>query len=224
MHDVVAVERFVERASRDHGALCAFRTFAPRCLCRQCVQCGRPLNPRVRGSSPWRRTRPDLELYPRRLPMLIVRGARLGPSWGPSRGPLPPALAGAFRVRLPARQARSIQTGPAYHADRSCDRCFRLAPLASAVNGCGPCGAWLCGCACRCLSRAGAAAAARAADLPGRVRPRPPPRYRLPASPALRTPVLVPAAAPGAGNQASGPDDQRSDLLRGRGRDLGQDR
>jgi len=49
--------------------------------------------------------------------MLIVRGARLGPSWGPSRGPLPPVLAAHSGSAFLIGQARSIQTGPAYHAD-----------------------------------------------------------------------------------------------------------
>src|SRR5271169_3042366 len=42
----------------------------------------RTLNPRVRGSSPWRRTGTDLGLYPFPAATLILRGAGLRPSWG----------------------------------------------------------------------------------------------------------------------------------------------
>src|SRR6266851_572937 len=41
----------------------------------------RTLNPRVRGSSPWRRTRPDLVLYPGRLSWPVPGGTRVGPVW-----------------------------------------------------------------------------------------------------------------------------------------------
>ena len=42
----------------------------------------RTLNPRVRGSSPWRRTRSDLGFYHLRAYVMILCGAGLRPSWG----------------------------------------------------------------------------------------------------------------------------------------------
>jgi hypothetical protein len=53
------------------------------------------------------------------------------------------------------------------------------------------------------------AAAGRPADLPPRVRPRPRPVM----SPAFNPPALTLAPAPGSRDQASGPQDQRGDLL-----------
>ncbi len=76
----------------------------------------RTLNPRVRGSSPWRRTRPDLVLYPRRALMLILCGAGLRPSWG-RRHQLARARSGFV---LATGQAGSIQPHRAYRADRRC--------------------------------------------------------------------------------------------------------
>ena len=73
------------------------------------------LNPRVRGSSPWRRTRPDLGFYLFRPLVLILRGAGLGPSWGRHLPALPEYVcvfrqSGSWRRPL-HRRAHAHQPG-----------------------------------------------------------------------------------------------------------------
>ena len=67
------------RRSRFPGALAVPVPLVP---CSDISGRYRTLNPRVRGSGPWRRTRSDLGLFPFPASTLILCGAGLRPSWG----------------------------------------------------------------------------------------------------------------------------------------------
>jgi hypothetical protein len=92
-----AVERLVERARRYLCAMCAFRLLI------------RGFGVQVPGGAP----RPDLVLYPGRFSMLILHGARLRPSWGPSRARCHQFSRAHSGSAFLIGQPRSIQPGPA---------------------------------------------------------------------------------------------------------------
>src|SRR5271166_1629006 len=124
------------------------------------------LNPRVRGSSPWRRTRSDLGFYRSRSLFLILCGAALRPAWGREMFEMPahPAVlcpSGAFfayghddnRRSACARRCGSVRLAFSCVGQR---RVCRVRPGVRFTSE-----GW--------SSQAGGAPTVRAADLPGAV-------------------------------------------------------
>ena len=150
----------------------------------------RTLNPRVRGSSPWRRTRDDLGFYRSRSLFLILCGAALRPAWGREMFEMPahPAVLclseASFayghddnRRSACARRCGSVRLAFSCLGQR---RACRVRPGVRFTSE-----GW--------SSQAGAAPAVRAADLPGRMRPRP---LRLPGLAASGVRGCEPPAPP----------------------------
>ena len=128
----------------------------------------RTFNPRVRGSSPWRRTRSDLGFNCSRSSFFTLCGAALRPAWGREMFEMPahPAVLclseASFayghddnRRSACARRCGSVRLAFSCLGQR---RACRVRPGVRFTSE-----GW--------SSQAGAAPAVRAADLPGRMRP-----------------------------------------------------
>ena len=129
------------------------------------------LNPRVRGSSPWWRTRSDLGFYRSRSLFLILCGAALRPAWGREM------------FEMPAHPAALCPSGASFAYGHDDNRRSACARRCGSVRLAFSCLGQRRVCRVRpevrftsegWSSQAGAAPAVRAADLPGRMRPRPP--------------------------------------------------
>ena len=182
------------------------------------------LNPRVRGSSPWRRTRDDLGFYRSRSLFLILCGAALRPAWGREM------------FEMPAHPAVLCPSGASFAYGHDDNRRSAYARRCGSVRLAFSCLGQRRACRVRpgvrftsegWSSQAGAAPTVRAADLPGRMRPGPPRVPGLAASgvrarAAGSSSGLAPPPTAGAGHEAAGLDDQVGDLLRRRVGGVGQ--